>query len=500
MKKILQRVIAIIPAVCLQILWYVFLIQWLRPYAAVMNIGLSLLSVIFVLFIMSVRQESTYKTLWLLIILGLPITGTVMYLFFGNKHTTRPLQQKIEAAKQSLPAIEKDHTHLDFISDQRTKSTIHYLEKLSHSTLYPCQNATYYPSGEEAWKDMLKEMKQAKKFIFAEYFIVEHGLMWDSMVEIMARKVKEGVDVRVMYDDLGSVSTYSHKNLKELRQLGIQCIPFNPIVAIKGTINNRDHRKMLIIDGRAAFSGGINIADEYINKIEKYGHWKDIGFKITGKPVESYVRMFTEFWNAFAKEKIQVDDLKVSEASDSPTNGYAISYYDSPYYEEAISNTLYVEFLEQAKTSAWFYTPYLMLGDTLRDAFVRAAQRGIDVRIIVPGIPDKKLVYQMTRSNYAELLKAGVRIFEYTPGFIHAKATLIDDEIGSIGTVNLDYRSLFLHFENNTVFYQSEILKDLKNDFLETQEKCLERTNENWKVKGLHLFINGILQIFSPLC
>ena len=365
----------------------------------------------------------------------------------------------------------------------------------------PCADTTYYPLGEFLWKDMVAALETAEKFIFAEYFIVEDGLMWDTMVEIMARKAAQGVDVRFLYDDFGSISTYSFENVRKLREKGIQCVVFNPVTKIKGTVNYRDHRKMLIVDGKTAFSGGINLADEYINRVEKFGHWKDIGFRITGAPVQNYTRMFTEFWNAFSKSKIPVHEPALPAVAETGgANGYVLSYYDSPVDAEDISNTLYVELLSQAERYAWFYTPYLMLGDTLMDAFVRAARRGVDVRIIMPGVPDKKVVYRMSRSYYAALLEAGVRIFEYTPGFVHAKGCVIDDVVGTIGTVNLDYRSLFLHFENNSLFCGAPLLADFKADFLATQEQCAERTKDNVKKGFFKWVLDGILRIFAPLC
>ncbi len=506
MKKLLQRIIIIIPAAAIQILWYVMLFSWLSRFAETINIILTIFSVLFVLYIISARQESTYKTLWLLLILGLPIVGTVTYLFYGNRRTSQWLKRRITTARNKI-GYETPMTKVsDHINEARSRATIQYLEKLSGYEMVPAKSAEYYPLGEDAWEDMLRDLSDAKQYIFAEYFIIEPGEMWDSMVEIMAEKVRQGVDVRVMFDDLGSVSTYSKANIKALLDRGIKCMPFNEIKIISGSINNRDHRKMLIIDGEIAYSGGINIADEYINRREKYGHWKDIAFRITGEGVKNYLRMFMEFWNAFHPEKIATELLNAYSEDDTlnvekqSEDGYILSYYDSPYNENEISNNIYVELLEQSTQRAWFYTPYLMLGDTLRDAFIRAAERGVDIRLIVPGIPDKKIVYKMTQANYNLLLNAGVRIFEYTPGFVHAKATIFDDKICTIGTVNLDYRSLFLHFENNSLFYDHHILKDLETDFLETQEKCDERTKENWKRGAIRVLLDGVLMVFAPLC
>ena len=589
MNRIIRRIIAVMPAVILQALWFFVMLRWLAPYAALISYLMTFAAVIFVLYIISSHSEGTYKTLWLLVIIGLPVTGAVLYLLFGNKRTARPLRKKLEKADRnrremlnelfsesisgtgtvsgiaseesneasgygdkSLKAVNSENSSkadnskkstdsLSFLNNafrevdgrERTVQALCFLgmnRRLAQTFgavqnktgAYPafCDNVQYFPLGELMWDRMLKDLEQAEQFIFAEYFIIEEGKMWDSMVEIMARKASRGVDVRVMYDDLGSISTYSSENVAALRKKGIKCVAFNPLKSVKGTVNYRDHRKMLVIDGCIAYSGGINLADEYINRKEKYGHWKDIGFRLTGLPVHSFTGMFAEFWDAFSGEPIpkkmvrayfeqrQAGLADMDEPNEGGresysyegTRGIALSYYDSPIREEEVSNNLYIDLLSQAEKYAWFYTPYLMPGDFLLDAFVKAAERGVDVRIIMPGIPDKKVVYRMSRSYYYPLIKAGVRIYEYTPGFVHAKGCIIDDELCTIGTVNLDYRSLFLHFENNTVFWNVPIIEDVKADFLITQEKSRERTMENIDTGFVKWLIDGLLRIFAPLC
>lgn len=504
MIKIVRRVVSIAPAIILQLVWLYVIFRWLAPWAAVINAALSVLSFLFVLYLIIKQDESTYKILWLLVILTVPLAGALLYLIFGNKRTTRPLKKRLDAAPplpedttDTLPlysALEEDN--------KRLSQTFKWVEKKTGFVPHKNSYAKYYPLGDDMFPDMLEEMKKAEKFIFVEYFIIENGLMWDSMVDIMAEKAAKGVDVRVLYDDLGSFSTYAKEDAKKLEKKGIRCASFNPLVFIKGTLNYRDHRKMLIIDGKVAFSGGINLADEYINHIEKYGHWKDIGFKLTGEAVGNYVRMFSQFWNAFEGEMIPREYFAAEKtpASIGEGDGVVLSYYDSPLRQDAISNELYIDLLSQAKETAWFYTPYLMPGNALLDAFVRAARRGVDIRIIMPGIPDKQLVYRMSRSFYRVLLEAGVKIYEYTPGFVHAKACVVDGVVGTVGTVNLDYRSLFLHFENNSLFYRASILDDLKIDFLKTQKKCVERTVDNIGKGFVKWLVDGILRIFAPLC
>ncbi len=500
MNKIVRRVLTVLPAILLQALWLYLLFSWLAPWATLISAALSVLSLIFVLYLITKQDESTYKILWLLVILTFPLPGALLYLIFGNKRTTKPLKKKLE--RVSLPENKNESSEIIngiAAEDKRLAQTFSWVE--NKTGFAPCVNrsAKYYALGDDMFPDMLEELKKAEKFIFVEYFIIENGLMWDSMTEILAEKAANGVDVRVMYDDLGSISTYTKKDAEALRKKGVRCVSFNPLVTVKGTLNCRDHRKMLIIDGKVAFSGGVNLADEYINHIEKHGHWKDIGFKITGEPVGNFVRMFALFWNAFAGETVPEEYFKTALDS-SASDGIVLSYYDSPLRDDAVSNELYIDLLSQARETAWFYTPYLMPGNALLDAFVRAARRGVDVRIIMPGVPDKKLVYRMSRSFYRVLLEAGVRIYEYTPGFVHAKACVIDGRVGTVGTVNLDYRSLFLHFENNSLFYRSEILEKLSADFEKTQESCVERTVENVGQSFGKWLIDGVLRIFAPLC
>ncbi len=503
MKKIIRRVFTILPAVLLQVVWLTVLVKWLTPWSAVISFGLSILSFLFVLFLITKRGESTYTILWLLVILTFPIPGTALYAVFGNKRKTKPLQKRLERADKLLERKTDTATLYEKLSgeNKRLAQIFHWIEDKTGFVLHENRAAEYYPLGDEVFPEMLAELKKAERYIFIEYFIIDNGFMWDSMVEILEEKAAQGVDVRVMYDDLGSITTYTKEDADKLRQKGIRCVSFNPLLFVRGTLNYRDHRKMLIIDGKVAFSGGINLADEYINRIEKYGHWKDVGLRIEGEAVENYVRMFTEFWDAFAGERIPDEYLTGNESpSGDAEDGYVLSYYDSPLRNDAISNELYIDLLSQARETAWFFTPYLMPGNALLDAFVRAAGRGVDVRIIMPGVPDKKLVYRMSRSFYPVLLEAGIKIYEYEPGFVHAKACIIDGVVGTVGTVNLDYRSLFLHFENNSLFYRASLLNDIKADFLATQEKCRECTAENINLNLRKWIVDGVLRIIAPLC
>ncbi len=502
MSKMLRRVLTVIPAAAVQALWILLLVKWLSPYAAYITLALSVAAVLLVLFIIIKRDETAYKILWLLVILTVPVAGALLYLLFGNKRTARPLRKRLRRVQEAGQPAPLPCGMAPFEGEKRMEQTVRWLE---HKTGYPLMHAEdvrYYPLGDAMYPDMLADLRAAKKTIYLEYFIIEPGEMWQSIVDILAQKVREGLDVRVMYDDLGSISTFNFSNALALEKLGIRCVTFNPLLALKGTANYRDHRKMLIVDDAVAYSGGVNLADRYINREHPYGHWKDTGFRLTGAPVRSFTHMFLTFWNAFSLQKEEPTPMPPAAAAAEPAaqDGWVLSYYDSPLNSEATSNRLYIDLLSQATDYAWFFTPYLMLGDDLLDAMLAAAQRGVDVRIIMPGIPDKKLIFRMSRSFYQVLLTGGVKIYEYTPGFVHAKSLVCDDRAATVGTVNLDYRSLFLHFENNSLFYRSSIVARVKEDFLATQSQCRAVEAYDMKRYSRRWIVDGVLRIFAPLC
>lgn len=502
MSKMLRRVLTVIPAAAVQALWILLLVKWLSPYAAYITLALSVAAVLLVLFIIIKRDETAYKILWLLVILTVPVAGALLYLLFGNRRTARPLRKRLRRVQEAGQPAPLPCGGTPFEGEKRMEQTVRWLE---HKTGYPLMRAEdvrYYPLGDAMYPDMLTDLRAAKKTIYLEYFIIEPGEMWQSIVDILAQKVRDGLDVRVMYDDLGSISTFNFSNALALEKLGIRCVTFNPLLALKGTANYRDHRKMLIVDDAVAYSGGVNLADRYINREHPYGHWKDTGFRLTGAPVRSFTHMFLTFWNAFSLQKEEPMPMPPAAAAAEPAaqDGWVLSYYDSPLNSEATSNRLYIDLLSQATDYAWFFTPYLMLGDDLLDAMLAAAQRGVDVRIIMPGIPDKKLIFRMSRSFYQVLLTGGVKIYEYTPGFVHAKSLVCDDRAATVGTVNLDYRSLFLHFENNSLFYRGSIVARVKEDFLATQSQCRAVEACDMKRYSRRWIVDGVLRIFAPLC
>jgi len=514
MKRIVGRIIFVIPGIVLQVVWYVVCLAILDKLFFghlddIIRTSFAVMAILFVISLVSKRDESAYKILWVIVIVALPILGAILYFLLGNKKTGKKLKQKLtkasgELKSQNILVDEKETDTCIRAIGQEDLRIAQTLRKISRTTGFPVvanETSKYYPFGENMFAEMCEDLRKAEKYIFVEYFIIESGKFWDTLSGIMAERVRKGVDVRVMYDDFGSIATYSPKDIRKLKEKGIKCIPFNPFFSIRSQLNNRDHRKIMVIDGKVAYSGGVNLADEYINEVEKFGRWKDLGIRLTGDSVRSYTYMFAEFWNAFSSDKIHRDlfDDTVKEEVALPDNGFALPYYDSPMRSNHTSNEFFTEMLSVATDYAWFYTPYLMLGDALFDAFIRAAERGVDVRLLLPGIPDKPLIFRLATTYFEDLLKAGVKIYEYTPGFVHAKAFLSDDKIGSIGTVNLDYRSLFLHFECNSIFYKADILKTLKADYMATLEECREVTLDSLNRGKMHRSVNGLLRVAAPL-
>lgn len=324
--------------------------------------------------------------------------------------------------------------------------------------------------------------------------------MWNSILEILEEKVKQGIDVRVMYDDLGSMATLKSSYYKELEKKGIKCIVFNRLNPIAGVImNNRDHRKILVIDGKVGFSGGINIADEYINAIVKHGHWKDNAIKISGDAVWNYTVMFLTMWNAFRNEDVDFTKYKYDFKDKPINNGYVVPYGETPLDDDATGEDIYLNIINQANNYVYIFTPYLIIDTNMINALTLAAKRGVDVRIVIPGIPDKKIVYTLSESYVELLVKEGVKVYRYTPGFVHSKVFVSDDNIATVGTINMDYRSLYLHFECGAYLENVDVIKDIKNDLVETIEKSSEISKKEATPSLLKGIWQALLRLVAPL-
>lgn len=504
-KRIDNRIVITSALLIIQLFWFILLLIRLTSVYAWLSAVFSILNILIVLFIIGKPGNAAYKIAWIFLIMALPLFGGVFYIFFGNNRPSKAMQIHLNREhKKIAELINADQSLLDEIGklNERALGTCRYLIRKSSYPIYKNTATTYYPLGETMFRDMLFELEKAKHFIFLEYFIIEEGVMWNSIIEILARKAAEGVDVRMIYDDIGSLLLLPSDFTRSMEKRGIKCMAFNkfsPILSL--VINNRDHRKILVIDGLTAFNGGINLADEYINEIEKHGHWKDTGIRLKGDAVWSFTLMFLEMWNAFSKDKDVFEDFKPPShnVQGFEYGGYVQPFSDSPLDDEAIGENIYIELLSQAKRYVYILTPYLIIDNEMKSALCIAAKRGVDVRIITPGIPDHKIVYRLTRSNYASLLKAGVRIYEYTPGFIHAKSYVCDDEFAVVGTINMDYRSLYLHFECGTFMYRTSSIMCLKKDSLETIVKSREVKLSDCRHGFFGSLFDAVLRVFAPI-
>ena len=505
-KNSVGRMAFVILSVLIQAGWILLIVLRLNRYSWLIALISTIAAMVVVLRIYASRENSAYKILWIMLILAAPVMGLCLYLLLGHSMVLRFMTKRHGEIKGKLAdLIAQDPKVLEEMDgqDRAVTNQSRYISNFGKYPVYRNTDVEFYGDASDGLEAQKKALSEAKTFIFMEYHAIEDSTSFTGIREILARKVKEGVEVRLLYDDVGSVGFISPEFIKRMEADGIQCRVFNPMVPMLHVfMNNRDHRKITVVDGKVGFTGGYNLADEYFNLTSPYGHWKDTGFRLTGAPVRSFTHMFLTFWNAFSLQKEEPMPMPPAAAAAEPAaqDGWVLSYYDSPLNSEATSNRLYIDLLSQATDYAWFFTPYLMLGDDLLDAMLAAAQRGVDVRIVMPGIPDKKLIFRMSRSFYQVLLTGGVKIYEYTPGFVHAKSLVCDDRAATVGTVNLDYRSLFLHFENNSLFYRGSIVARVKEDFLATQSQCRAVEACDMKRYSRRWIVDGVLRIFAPLC
>lgn len=505
LKKMMSRLVIFGILLVLQLGWFVILLTKLANYSMLSSIIFNILSILVALWVVNKDDNPAYKLGWIILILTFPLLGGFFYLTAGHKRPSKKLRIRLEAEQNRTACeLQQNPEVLAEINqaDPRIEGQFQYVAKTAGFPVYRNTEAKYYSLGEELYAELLEELKKAEHFIFMEYFIVEEGTMWNSILEILEEKVKAGVDVRFMYDDLGSVSILPTGYDRKLEAKGIQCMAFNPFIPVLSLVmNNRDHRKICVIDGHTAFSGGINLADEYINQKMRFGHWKDTGFMLKGEGVWNYTVMFLQMWNAFRHTDASYESFRpgIYHPEAFASDGFVQPFGDTPLDEEILAENVYLNILNQARDYVYIFTPYLIVDHEMQTALCLAAKRGVDVRIVTPGIPDKKVIFQLTRSYYPPLLKAGVRIYEYTPGFLHAKSYVCDDEIAVVGTINMDYRSLYLHFECGTLFYNNRIVADVKKDSLATMEKSREILLSDTR----HGFFGGlfcaVLRVFSPL-
>ena len=500
-KTIFSRAVITIFLIGVQFILFVLFWVFLSRYSNLVTVLLNLVSLIIVFYIIMNKDNQSYKIPWIVLVMLIPLLGGLLYLLFGTKRPKGKMIKRLENEHERIKEYYKPNLKIQeeiAKQDLARAGLFSYLQKICKYPAWGNTQTIYYPLGEIMYEDMLAELKKAEKFIFLEYFIIEKGIMWDGIYEILKAKAAQGIDVRVMYDDLGSLMLLPRNFPKELEAAGIKCLKFNPFVPLLSlAMNNRDHRKILVIDGKVAFNGGINIADEYINKRVVRGHWKDTGVKLLGPAVNGFTTMFLEMWNAFRRTEEDYSGFMVDHSSnDQAFPGYVLPFSDSPIDDESVGQNVYINILNQSKKYVYIFSPYLIIDDEMKNALCLAAKRGVDVKLITPGIGDKKIVHNTTRSYYPLLIESGVKIYEYTPGFCHAKSYVSDDEIGLVGTINMDFRSLYLHFECGTLMYKTQGVMDLKEDFLTTLEKCQEIEYNTFRRAYAR---NAVIRLLAPL-
>lgn len=488
--------------ILIQILVIIFLVIFLHETFAPVYICLTILSFIVVLLIINNNSNPGYKIAWIIPILILPIFGGLFYLMFGgNKLSDRERRKMQNVGERMSSVLIHDETVTNALKEENLVAyhQSYYISNYGYCPLYKNTDIKFLEIGQVKFEYLKQELKKAKKFIFLEYFIIEEGKMWNQILDILKEKVDEGVDVRVMYDDLGCSATLPYQYDKKLEKMGIRCCVFNPFVPVLSLRwNNRDHRKIAVIDGNVAFTGGINLADEYINAYPKHGHWKDCAIMLKGEAVWGYTVMFLSMWDYVSNTKTDIERYRPTEQIIA--KGYVQPYTDSPLDNEAVGETIYLNLINQAQRYVYINTPYLIIDNEMLTALCNSAKSGVDVRIVTPCIPDKAYVHAVTRAYYQILVESGVKIYEYTPGFIHSKTFVVDDKYAVVGTINLDYRSLYLHFECGAWMYDVSCIKDIYNDYVKTLEKCELMTLE--KVKAITLLqrlTRSILRVFAPL-
>lgn len=464
------------------------------------------ISMIAVLWIINNNDNPAYKIAWIIPIMLFPIFGGLFYIFLGRNKLSKRTRRRMKFIEDKTRGVLSPKQHiLDeiLLQNENAANQSRYIQNYAYYPPYSNTITEYLPTGELKYERLKEEIKKAKHYIFLEYFIIEEGVMWNSILEILAEKASKGVDVRVIYDDAGCLFKLPYRYDKKLEELGIKCCIFNPLIPILSPrLNNRDHRKIAVIDGYVGFTGGINLADEYINVNEKHGHWKDAAIMLKGEAVWSLTVMFLSMWDYLrgVDEDFNEHRKNIPIGDQIERNGYVQPFADSPLDDEPVGEIIYLNLINKAKKYVYIMTPYLIIDNEMVTALSTAAKGGVDVRIITPHCPDKWYVHEVTRSYYKNLIESGVKIYEYTPGFVHAKTYVVDDEYGVVGTINMDYRSLFLHFECGVWLYKNSCIHDMKNDFLNTLKVCEEITTSDFENINWHkALISSLLRVFAPL-
>ncbi len=503
LKMLFQRVIVVSLLIALQILLVIFLALRGGMASLWLWIGMYVFSLLVALRIITRNTNPAYQVAWLAALLFVPLAGSLLYLMLGGNRQGHRLRGRVAGMRQTLEAgMSQDAQVLAALAAQSEDAAVQarYLSGTAAFPVWQNTQTEYFPSAERCFERMQEELEKAQRYIFVEYFIIEQGHMWQTVLDILTRKAAAGLDVRVIYDDFGCIRRLPYHYRQELERAGIACEVFNPFIPVlSGHLNNRDHRKLMIIDGTAAFTGGLNLADEYININSPYGRWKDAGVLVRGDAAWSMTLMFLSLWEAQRGIREDIEQYRPAPAAVGG-QGFVQPYADCPLDGEPVGETVYLGLLNRARHSVRIMTPYLVMNSELTMALTGLAKSGVDVTIITPHIPDKWYVHALSRAHYARLVPSGVKIYEYTPGFIHSKVFLVDGAYATVGTINLDFRSLFLHYENGVWMYRPDCLADIARDFDETLPQCQPITLEECTALPWHKKLQqALLRLLATL-
>ncbi len=510
MKKILRfifsRMVIVAISLMIQMALLLAMLVWFENYFFYFYIVSVLLSVIVVVALVGSKSDPGYKIAWIIPVMLVPVFGGIFYLMFGGVRLSKRVQKKMASIGARQAAVLPDSSALiGKIAETNASAAVQsrYIQDNAYSPVYQGTSVEYLPLGEAKFKRLLEELEKAEHYIFLEYFILQNGVMWDTVLEILKKKAAAGLDVRVIYDDMGCIMTLPTGYDRYLESFGIKACVFNPFIPVLSSrLNNRDHRKICVVDGHTGFTGGINLADEYINVYPKHGHWKDTAILLKGEAVWNLTVMFLTMWDYVRGEQEDYEQYKPGawQQEPVPDDGYVQPFSDNPLDDEPVGENVYMNLINRAEHYIYITTPYLIISDEMVNALCSAAKGGVDVRIITPHIADKWYVHVVTRAYYQSLVEAGVKISEYTPGFIHAKSFVVDDRYGVVGTINLDYRSLYLHFECATWMYGCSCIKDIKEDFLKTEALSGQVSPESCRqVRWPQRIVRSLLRLFAPL-
>ena len=511
-RVIFSRGFLIAFLVLIQLLVSVIVFQILPQYATWIQILFRLAAAIVVIAIINEGGTDAHKVTWMIFIMFFPIAGVAFYFYFRFDIGARKIGKRLDSIRVETASLLRQNALVRREMNEKAPQLTglsYYLNRQVGFPTYMHTQTKYFPSGEEFFADLIPELKKAEKYIFLEFFIVDYGFLWDRVLEVLQEKAEQGVEVRLMYDGMCSLNKLPIYYWKQLNEMGIKCKVFNQLRPVVSSIqNNRDHRKIVVIDGLIAYTGGVNIADEYVNQRERFGFWKDAGIRLEGNAVRSFTVMFLQMWNVSETETEEMSPyLKPSRRPGFETeevtgteNSFVIPYGDSPFDNEDVGRTVYLYLMQHAKKYVHIMTPYLILDKGMRRALCQVAKCGVQLRIIMPHIPDKKYAYYLGRSYYKELLSAGVQIFEYTKGFVHAKTWSVDDIYSTVGSVNLDFRSLYWHFECGTVVCDKQTTAAVEADFKKTLRDCKKISMVDAEKRSTaEKLLGAVLRVVAPI-